>query len=309
MQAEYRTLDTCRVPRVQPLQFPVHTDRTAATQPLVHSMRDALSGIFDVADPSGSVTMRSPTWVSGWHAPLLKLTKASIVPNRDDAHTLHRLVDDLFAQLRERLASGVEVPTAFRALLTDVADCCDRGPCGAALATLQKFSVPYGTPFSSFLRSFRVEVASRVDKGEPLAFSPDMAMELIRNRTAQQYPMLMPILFPGNLATQEKPYDSLAALWTVFAHLKYNTSPAIDGDAFAPTHHIVTSSGSPMTSPHCNTRRTGRQGAAHGVLNVSLTHSRRDLFSVDCGLWPFDDRDYEIVCTVTNNFVKTDLSL
>ena len=60
MQAEYRTLDTRRVPRVQPLQSSPRTDRTAATQLLIQSMRDALSGIFDVADPSGSVTMRSP---------------------------------------------------------------------------------------------------------------------------------------------------------------------------------------------------------------------------------------------------------
>ena len=136
MQAEYRTLDTRRVPRVQPLQFSPHTDRTAATQLLVHSMRDALSGIFDVADPSGSVTMRFPTWVSGWHTLLLKLTKASIIANRDDTHTLHRLIDDLFAQLQERLASGVDGPAAFETLLTDVADYFDRAPRGAALATL-----------------------------------------------------------------------------------------------------------------------------------------------------------------------------
>ena len=55
MQAEYRTLDTRRVPRIQPLQFSSNTDRTVATQLLVHSIRDALSGIFDVADPFGSV--------------------------------------------------------------------------------------------------------------------------------------------------------------------------------------------------------------------------------------------------------------
>ena len=122
IQAEYRTLDTRRVPRVQPLQFSPHTNRTAATQLLTQSLRDALSGMFDVADPSGSVTMRSPSWVSGWHAPLLKLTKASSVPNRDDTHTLHRLIDDLFAQLQERLASGVDGPAAFRTLLTDVTD-------------------------------------------------------------------------------------------------------------------------------------------------------------------------------------------
>ena len=154
MQADYRTLDSRRVPRVQPLQFSPHTDRTVATQLLVQSMRDVLSGIFDEADPSGSVTMRSPTWVSGWHTPLLKLTKASIVPNRDDTHTLHCLVDDLFAQLQERLASGVDGPGAFKTILTDVADHFDRAPRGAALASLQKFVVPSGTHFSIFLRYF-----------------------------------------------------------------------------------------------------------------------------------------------------------
>ena len=129
--------------------------------------------------------------------------------------------------------------------------------------------------------------------------------------------MLMPTLFLGNLSTQEKPYDSLAMLWTVFAHLKHNTSPAIDGDAFAPasyglsslTHHIASPSGSPVTSPHRNTRRIGRQDAAHSVLNVSLAHSRKNPLSVDYGFWPFDDCDYDIVCTVTNNIVNTDLSL
>ena len=85
--------------------------------------------------------MRYPKWVSDWHAPLLKLTKAPIVPNRDDTHTLHRLVDDLFTQLQERLASGVDGPRAFRTLLMDV-NHFDRAPRGAALASPQTFGVP-----------------------------------------------------------------------------------------------------------------------------------------------------------------------
>ena len=212
MQAEYRTLDTRRVPRFQTLQFSPHTDRTAVTQLLVHSMSDALSDIFDAAHPSGSVALRSPIWVPGWHAPLLKLTKASIMVNRDDTHTLHRLVDDLFAQLQERLASGVDGPAAFRTRLIDATDYFDLAPRGAALETLQTFGVPSGTPFSNCLHSYRVVVASTVDKGGPLAPSPEMAMELVRIRTAQQYPMLLPTLFPGSLATRERPYDSLATL-------------------------------------------------------------------------------------------------
>ena len=99
MQAAYRTLDMRRVPRIQPLQFPPFADRTAATHLLIRSMRDALSGIFVVADPTGTVTMDSPVWVSGWHAPLLKLTKAAINANRDDTHDLPRLVNDLFLQI------------------------------------------------------------------------------------------------------------------------------------------------------------------------------------------------------------------
>ena len=135
-------------------------------------------------------------------------------------------------------------------------------------------------------------VAGTVDKGGPLAPSSDMAMELIRILTAQQYPTLMPTLFPGKPATQKKPYDSLAALWVAFVHLKHNTSSAIDGDAFTPankclsslTHHVAASSISPVISPNRSMRRCGRQDAAPGVLNVSPTHSRRDPVAADYGL-------------------------
>ena len=68
-----------------------------------------------------------------------------------------------------------------------------------------------------------------------------MAMKLIRICTTQQYPTLMSTLFPGKLATQEKPYDLLAALWVAFAHLKHKTSPAIDGDVFSPTNKGLSS--------------------------------------------------------------------
>ena len=72
---------------------------------------------------------------------------------------------------------------------------------------------------------------------------------------------------------------------------------------------MATPSGCPSASPHRNVRCTGRQDVAHGFFNVSPNHSRRDPFNVDCGLWPFDCRDYDIVCTVTNNVVNTDLAL
>ena len=315
LQAAYRTLDMRRVPRVQPLQFPPSADRTAATQLLIRSMRDALSGIFDVADPTGTVTMDSPVWVSGWNAPLLKLTKAAINANRDDTHDLHRLVDDLFSQLQEKLSSGIGGPAAFKTLLTDFADYFDRAPRGAALATLQNFGVCTGTPFASYLRALRVVVASTVEKGGPLAPSSAMAIELVRIRTAQQYPMLMPTLFPGDLATREKPYITLASMWTAFNDLKHNMSPAIDGDAFASAarasgSHAPPTVAAPAASTAVSQRHYGRPPRpSHSVSNISHTHSRRDPFRVDYGLWPFDDKDYDIVCTVTNHMINTNMSL
>ena len=100
-----------------------------------------------------------PTWFLGWHAPRFKLTKASIIPNRYDSHALHRLVDDLFAQIKETFTSDSDGPVAFRTLLIEVADDFDRAPRGAALETLQRFGVPSGTPFWGKMRSFRVAIA------------------------------------------------------------------------------------------------------------------------------------------------------
>ena len=177
--------------------------------------------------------MNSPVWSPGWHAPLLKLTKAAINANRDDTHDLHRLVDDLFSQLQKKITTGSSGPAVFKILLADFADYFDRAPRRAALETLQKFGVRTGTPFSSYLRALRVVVASTVEKGGPLAPSTALAIELVRIRTAQQYPMLMPTLFPGDLTTREKPYVSLALMWTAFGDLKHNALLAIDGDAFA----------------------------------------------------------------------------
>ena len=56
-------------------------------------------------------------------------------------------------------------PAAFKILLADFADYFDRAPRGAVLETLHKFGVRTGTPFSSYVRTLRVVVASTVEQG------------------------------------------------------------------------------------------------------------------------------------------------
>ena len=116
--------------------------------------------------------------------------------------------------------TGSSGTAAFKTLLANFALYFDRAPRGASLETLQKFVVRTGTPFSSYLRTLWVVVANAVEQGGPLAPSAEMAIELVLIRMTQKYPMLMPTLFPGYLATREKPYDSLASMWTAFADLK-----------------------------------------------------------------------------------------
>ena len=131
--------------------------------------------------------------------PPFKILQSFHNANRDDTNDLHRLVDDFFVHLQERLISELSGPAAFKMLPTDNTDYFD-----AALETLQKFGVRTGTPFSSYLRAFRAFVASTVEKDGPLVPSLDMAIELVRIRTA--------MLFPGELATEERPYSTLVSM-------------------------------------------------------------------------------------------------
>lgn len=109
----------------------------------------------------------------------------------------------------------------------EVADSFNRAPRRPALQALQKFGVPTGTPISTYLHSFRVVVASMVEEGDPWAPPAVMVIELFPIITVQQYPILMPTLFPAYSATGEKPYAPLVSMWSTFSNLKQNTSPAI----------------------------------------------------------------------------------
>ena len=92
-------------------------------------------------------------------------------------------------------------------------------------------------------------------------------------------------------------------------------SPAIDGDAFTSAtrtsgSHAPSTVAVPAASTAVSQRHYGRPTRpSHSVSNVSHTHSRRDPFRVDYGPWPFDDKDYDIVCTVINHMINTNMSL
>ena len=46
----------------------------------------------------------------------------------------------------------------------------------------------------------------------------------------EQFPTLMPTLYPGSMAMDPKPYASLDKIWKAFSDLAYNKTPAVNGE-------------------------------------------------------------------------------
>ncbi|CAM9871637.1 unnamed protein product, partial [Ascophyllum nodosum] len=115
---------------------------------------------------------------------------------------------------RERICDVQDPPDRHRRLLRSRTEW--RGPRDTSEVRRTFLNTFLVTPFFSGCCS------KYCRKWWTLAPSLEMTMELIRIRTAQQYLILMAILFLSNLATRERPYDSLLTLWTVFANLKHN---------------------------------------------------------------------------------------
>lgn len=89
--------------------------------------------------------------------------------------------------------------------------------------------------------------------------------------------------FPADVVTREEPYADLASVSSAFCNMKHNTSPAMDGDAFAfipqdlisyAPLNIVTS----VTPVAAAQRRRPWRPPSHMTSNVPPKHSQRPFF-------------------------------
>ena len=67
-----------------------------------------------------------------------------------------------------------------------------------------------------------------------LAPGVDVVLEVVRMAVNEQFPSLMPTLYPGSMATGPKPYASLDKMWKAFGDLSNNKTPAVNGERFFP---------------------------------------------------------------------------
>ena len=119
-------------------------------------------------------------------------------------------MDASFGQVVRALRDGASGPEAFAVLLRLLSchfDCVDSG---ADYKKLYTFGVPSGNPFCDFSREFRivgsvatgtvVSVATGTER--VLAPGTEIVLEVVRMAVHEQYPRLMPMLYPAEMATE-----------------------------------------------------------------------------------------------------------
>ena len=94
----------------------------------------------------------------------------------------------------------------------------DRVDTGEGCKRLHNFGMCTRTPFCDFSREFRVLVSAVTGSERTLAPGVDVVLEVVR-MVNEQFPSLMPTLYPGSMATGPKPYASLDKMWKAFGDL------------------------------------------------------------------------------------------
>ena len=90
--------------------------------------------------------------------------------------------------------------------------------------------MPHGTPFSEFRQEFRVVVSAATGTERVLAPGAEIVLQVIRMAVNEQYPSLMPTLYPGVTAKEPRPFGTLDAMWLAFQPLVNDKTQAINGD-------------------------------------------------------------------------------
>ena len=86
-------------------------------------------------------------------------------------------------------------------------------------------------PFSDFSREFRVLASTAPGSERVLSPGTDVVLE-VRVAANEQFPALLPALYPGSKATDPRPYASLDAMWQAFSDYAHYNTPAVNGETF-----------------------------------------------------------------------------
>ena len=156
----------------------------------------------------------------------------AITPDKPSTADMTTLIDECFGQVSRAVNEGASGPEAFTFLQRQLTTHFDRVDTEEGYITLHNFGVCTETPFCDFSREFRVVVSAATGSERTRAPGVDVVLEVVRMAVNEQFPTLMPTLYPGSLATDPKPYASLDKMRKAFSELAHNKTPAVNVDFF-----------------------------------------------------------------------------
>ena len=154
-------------------------------------------------------SLKSPSWVPGWDLPLHKAFMRAITPDKPSTTDMTTSIDECFRQVSRDVEEGASGPDAFTLLLRRLMTHFNRVDTGEGYTWLHSFGVCTGTPFCDFSREFRVLVWAVTGSERTPAPGVDVVLEVVRMAVIEQFPSLMPTLYPGSMATGPVSYTHL----------------------------------------------------------------------------------------------------
>jgi len=295
-----------KVQKIATIPFPAALDPDAAYQELIRTTQEALSDILFKCDPT-SLGLSDTKYVRGWERCLRKLFVDAVPTNKSFTSDLVLSLGEYFQQVDRCLDAGSDGPSAFKLLLKLLSEHFDTSDTSDSYSRLQSFGCVDGTPFSQYLRSFKLLVSSISGSERTLAPSSGMIIEIVRTSVCRQFPTLAPLLYPGEMATAVSPFSSVADMWAAFAFLSTNKTPAMAGSLYFSTvssAHGSSQSRRSSRSSGSSNQTNDRTGTQQNPIVLAVTpQSPEDIsFSSDYACWPATDADWGVVYSVTSNF-------
>ena len=136
----------------------------------------------------------------------------AITPVKPSTADMTNLIDDFFGQVSRALKEGAFGPEAFTPLVCQLTTHSDRVDTGEGYTKLHNVGVCTGTLFCDFSEESGVLVSAVTESERILAPGIDVVLDVVRIAVNEQFPTLMPTLYPGCKATDPTPYALLDAM-------------------------------------------------------------------------------------------------
>ena len=113
-------------------------------------------------------------------------------------------------------------------------------------------------------------------EGSERVLSPgtDVVLEVVRMAMNEQFPTLMPTLYPSSKETDPGPYVSFDATWRAFSDLAHNKTPAVNVEIQFSLP--VSSTGTRSFAPYIYSSIWTTRGRLHFLSLLRVTRLRRE---------------------------------